>query len=202
MGISKAFMEKTVLSHSLHRKSETDTKFCITRYGNVMASRGSVIPHFVKQAMAKNELTVTNPNMTRFLMSLQESIELVLYAFNNASSGEICVQKASGTTISNLAHAINERYDNDQPIKIIGARHGEKLHEVLLSSEESSKSKEHGNFYVVPPDERDLNYTKYFSDGTSVMEKQSYTSANTTQLNIEEVKRKIETILKPIEEQL
>jgi UDP-N-acetylglucosamine 4,6-dehydratase/5-epimerase len=188
MGISKGLMEKVVLSHSLDRKNESDTKFCVTRYGNVVASRGSVIPLFIELAKAKKNLTVTNPNMTRFLMSLDDSVNLVKFAFEYANSGEICVQKAPGATIIDLSKAINELFDNPAPIRIIGTRHGEKLDEVLLSSEEASKSEEKDEFYIVPPDERDLNYSKYFHEGVTNEIPEPYTSRNTHQLNIEQIK--------------
>ena len=196
MGISKAMMEKVVLSHSLGRRSNLDTEFCITRYGNVMASRGSVIPHFIEQAKAREGLTLTNPKMTRFLMSLNDSVNLVRFAFEKGKSGDICIQKAAGASILNLATAINEIYENKTPIKIIGTRHGEKLDEVLMSSEEATKATEVNDYYVVPPDERDLNYTKYFSDGTLGNSVSSYTSRNTFQLKVQEIKNLLNSILR------
>lgn len=187
MGISKALMEKVVLSHSLHRRAETDTEFCITRYGNVMASRGSVIPLFIAQAKQKLQLTVTNPHMTRFLMSLSDSVDLVHFAFGKAQSGDICVQKAPGCTLGDLAKAVNEIYSNDQGVKIIGTRHGEKLDELLLSNEEAAKAVEIEKYYIVPADERSLNYSKYFSTGEESAMTEAYTSRNTSQLTLSEI---------------
>lgn len=195
MGISKSLMEKVVLSHSLHRQSSLDTKFCITRYGNVMASRGSVIPHFINQAVNKQSLTVTNPKMTRFLMSLDESVNLVKFAFEFANSGEICVQQAPGAKISDLAKAVNELYNNNRPTQVIGTRHGEKLDEVLLSSEDAGKAKKVENYFIVPPDERDLNYSSYFPDGGANVMSEPYTSRNTQQLNVGEIKNLLRTII-------
>lgn len=198
MGISKAMMEKVVLSHSLSRKSKNDTVFCVTRYGNVMASRGSVIPHFINQAKQRQSLTVTNPDMTRFLMSLDESVSLVKFAFQHAQSGDICIQKAPGASIEKLAEAINQLHDNVAPIKIIGTRHGEKLDEVLMSAEEASKAIEKENHYVIPPDERDLNYHNYFSDGLVIKNKEPYTSRNTIQLSVAEIKLLLKNLMEKL----
>ena len=187
MGISKALMEKVVLSHSLGRSKVSDTKFCVTRYGNVIASRGSVIPLFLDQARKKMALTITNPNMTRYLMSLKDSVDLVQYAFEHANSGEVCIQKAPGASISDLAAAVNNITGNDVLTTNIGARHGEKMDEVLLSAEEATKAVDYGTFFRIPPDERDLNYNKYFIEGNHSLIKEPYTSRNTNQLTILEI---------------
>jgi UDP-N-acetylglucosamine 4,6-dehydratase/5-epimerase len=191
MGISKAMMEKIIIATSRIAKS---TVFCCTRYGNVMASRGSVIPLFIKQAKENNTLTVTDPTMTRYLMSLEESVDLVLFAFKHANPGDIFVQKAPSSTVGDLAQAIIEILNSKSKIGIIGTRHGEKLYETLLSREEMVKAVDLGGYYRVPSDNRDLNYDSYFVDGiveTSV--KDDYTSHNTRVLTIPELK---ETLLK------
>jgi UDP-N-acetylglucosamine 4,6-dehydratase len=188
MGISKAMMEKVVIAKARMRK-EGETILCATRYGNVMASRGSVIPLFIDQIKAKKPLTVTDPNMTRFLMSLEDSVDLVLHAFTHGSQGDIFVQKAPASTVLDLAEAINEIFTSDSKLQIIGPRHGEKLFESLLSREEKAKAEDMGRYYRVPMDSRDLNYTKYISEGTletSVFE--DYTSHNTERLGVAEVK--------------
>ncbi len=191
MGISKAMMEKVFVAKS--KTVDPDkTLICGTRYGNVMASRGSVIPLFVDQIKAGLPLTVTDPNMTRFLMSLEEAVELVLYAFNNAESGDIMVQKAPASTILDLATAVKELFNADNEIKVIGTRHGEKLYETLLTKEEFVTSVDMGGFYRIPADKRDLNYDKYFVEGNEqVQQIDDYNSHNTTRLNLEEVKEKL-----------
>ncbi|MBA7536671.1 UDP-glucose 4-epimerase [subsurface metagenome] len=187
MGISKAMMEKIVISSS--RISE-QTICCCTRYGNVMASRGSVIPLFVQQAKKKLPLTVTDPQMTRFMMSLEESVDLVLFAFNNAKPGDIFVQKAPASTILDLAIAIKELFNSDSEIKVIGTRHGEKLHETLLSREEMIKAEDLGKYYRIPADNRDLNYDKYFSKGiVETSGQDDFTSHNTNRLDVESIKK-------------
>ena len=171
------------------------TLICGTRYGNVMASRGSVIPLFVDQIRTGRPLTVTNPNMTRFLMSLDEAVELVLFAFEKAQAGDIMVQKSPAATIGDLAQAIKELFQAENEIKIIGTRHGEKLYETLLTKEEYFVAEDLGHFYRVPIDKRDLNYEKYFIDGsTDLSSEQEYNSHNTRRLNIDEIKQKLLTL--------
>jgi UDP-N-acetylglucosamine 4,6-dehydratase/5-epimerase len=191
MGISKAMMEKVFVAKSKTVDPER-TLICGTRYGNVMASRGSVIPLFIEQIKSGQPLTVTDPNMTRFLMSLEEAVELVVFAFHNAEAGDIMVQKSPASTIGNLAQAVKELFNADNEIKIIGTRHGEKRYETLLTKEEYVKAENLPGFYRVPADQRDLNYEKYFAEGdqklTTVDE---YNSDNTQVLNIEQIKRKL-----------
>ncbi len=191
MGISKAMMEKLMVAKS-RTSDETKITFSGTRYGNVMASRGSVIPLFVKQIKDGKPLTVTDPHMTRFLMSLDEAVDLVVYAFSNGRQGDIFVQKAPASTISDLAVALLELFNADNEIKIIGTRHGEKLYETLLTREELAKANDLGGYYRIVPDDRDLNYNKYFTEGTeqvSLME--DYNSHNTQRLTIPEIKEKL-----------
>ncbi len=191
MGISKAMMEKVFVAKS-KTVSPDKTVICGTRYGNVMASRGSVIPLFVEQIKSGQPLTVTNPNMTRFLMSLEEAVELVVFAFQNAQAGDIMVQKAPASTIGDLAQAIKELFNADNEIKIIGTRHGEKQHETLLTKEEYLVAKDLGNFFRVPADTRDLNYDKYFIKGQKELEVQEeYNSNNTEILDVEQIKEKL-----------
>lgn len=191
MGISKAMMEKVFIAKS--KTVDPDkTLICGTRYGNVMASRGSVIPLFIEQIKKGQPLTVTNPNMTRFLMSLEEAVELVVYAFENAQAGDIIVQKAPASTIGDLAQAIKELFNADNEIKIIGTRHGEKQYETLLTKEESMVAEDLGKYFRVPADNRDLNYEKYFSEGRKELATQEeYNSNNTERLNIEQIKEKL-----------
>ncbi len=187
MGISKAMMEKIMIASS---RLSSETIICGTRYGNVMASRGSVIPLFVEQAKNNHVLTITDPKMTRFLMSLEDSVDLVLYAFKNANPGDIFVQKAPSSTIKDLAVAIKELFNSKSEIKIIGTRHGEKLFETLLSREEIIKAEDLDNYYRIPSDNRDLNYSKYFVNGKVETSSQNdYTSHNTKILNLEEIKQ-------------
>lgn len=191
MGISKAMMEKVFIAKS-RTVSPEKTIICGTRYGNVMASRGSVIPLFVEQIKNSRPLTVTNPKMTRFLMSMDEAIELVIYAFQHAQAGDIMVKKAPSSTIGDLALAIKEVFNADNEIKIIGTRHGEKQHETLLTKEEYLVAEDMGGFFRVPADKRDLNYDKYFIEGRMELEaQQEYNSSNTTILNIEQIKEKL-----------
>ena len=188
MGISKAMAEKLVVAKS-RMQGETDAVFCATRYGNVMASRGSVIPLFVAQIKEGKPLTVTDPNMTRFLMSLEDSVDLVLYAYENAKQGDIFVQKAPASTVADLAQALKELFNSDSPIRIIGTRHGEKLYESLISREEMAHAHDMGGYYRIPADNRDLNYAKYFSEGEEkISHLDDYTSHNTERLNVEQVK--------------
>ncbi|HEU4788938.1 MAG TPA: polysaccharide biosynthesis protein [Flavobacterium sp.] len=186
MGISKALMEKVAIAASRNTK---DTTVCLTRYGNVMGSRGSVIPLFLKQIKNDEPITITDPNMTRFLMSLEEAVELVLFAFEHGNSGDLFVNKAPAGTIGDLAQALKEICQADNEIKIIGTRHGEKLYETLCTREEMVKAEDMGNFYRIPADNRDLNYAKYFSKGkkdVSVIE--DYHSHNTLQQDVEGMK--------------
>ena len=192
MGVSKAMMEKVFVAKSRNSKNTIITG---TRYGNVMASRGSVIPHFHDQIIKGENITVTNPNMTRFMMTLDHAVELVLFAFNNGQSGDIFVQKSPATTIGDLAVAMKEIYNSDVIIKNIGIRHAEKMHETLLSVEERMVSEDLGEYYRVSADNRDLNYNKYFSEGIdskSVLEE--YNSFNTNRLSIQELKELLGTI--------
>jgi len=188
MGISKAMMEKVAVAKS--RNSKTTT-ICVTRYGNVMASRGSVIPLFVNQIREGNSLTVTDPNMTRFMMTLDDAVELVMFAFENGQSGDIFVQKAPATTIKTLAYALTDLLGlPEYPINIIGTRHGEKLYEVLLSREEMAGSEDMGNYYRIPPDLRDLNYNKFIDQGEErISHTEDYNSHNTERLDVEGMKQ-------------
>ncbi|HOV68876.1 MAG TPA: polysaccharide biosynthesis protein, partial [Clostridia bacterium] len=191
MGISKAMMEKVMVAKS-KTVDPNKTLICATRYGNVMASRGSVIPLFIEQIKSGQALTVTNPEMTRFLMSLEEAVELVVFAFQNAQAGDIMVQKSPASTIRDLAQAIKELFDADNEIKIIGTRHGEKLYETLLTREEYLVAEDMGGFFRVPADKRDLNYDKYFVEGRSDLScDKEYNSHNTVRLNVEQVKQKL-----------
>jgi len=186
MGISKAMMEKIIIASS---RITNSTVFCCTRYGNVMASRGSVIPLFINQAKENRTLTVTDPCMTRYMMSLEESVDLVLFAFKNAVPGDIFVQKSPAATIGDLAKAIIEIFKSKSKIGVIGTRHGEKLYETLLSREEMVKAQDMGNYYRVPSDNRDLNYDSYFVEGTiETSAREDYTSHNTKILSLSEIK--------------
>ncbi|TXK77873.1 polysaccharide biosynthesis protein [Mesonia sp. K4-1] len=192
MGISKALMEKVAIAASRNLK---DTTVCLTRYGNVMASRGSVIPLFLQQIKEGKALTITDPTMTRFLMSLDEAVELVLFAFENANPGDLFVNKAPAGTIGDLAQAIKELCKSDAPIKIIGTRHGEKIYETLCTREEMIKSEDMGEFYRIPADNRDLNYDKYFSEGNeTIAEIEDYNSSNTKQQDVEGMKKLLKSL--------
>ncbi|PIE61374.1 MAG: UDP-glucose 4-epimerase [Desulfobacterales bacterium] len=191
MGMTKALSEKVMAARS-RGDDNISTLLCATRYGNVMASRGSVIPLFVEQAISGMPITVTDPKMTRFLMSLEESVALVLFAFNNMQPGDIFVQKAPAATVMDLAIAIKTLFNSSSEIRIIGTRHGEKRYETLLSREEKIRAEDLGGYYRVPSDNRDLNYDKFFIDGdvqTSTIE--DYTSHNTKRLGIEEIKKRL-----------
>ncbi len=191
MGISKAMMEKVFVAKS-KTVDPNRTLICGTRYGNVMASRGSVIPLFIEQIKNGQALTVTDPNMTRFLMSLDEAVELVVFAFENAEAGDIMVQKSPASTIRDLAQALKELFGVDNPIQIIGTRHGEKLYETLLTKEEHVGAQDMGSFFRVSADKRDLNYDKYFVEGNEALqEMEDYNSHNTQRLNVDEVKEKL-----------
>lgn len=188
MGISKAMMEKLMVAKA-RMQAENETLFCATRYGNVMASRGSVIPLFIQQLKEGKPLTVTDPAMTRFLMSLEESVDLVLFAFQHARQGDIFVQKAPASTVADLAQALKELFSPKAEVRIIGTRHGEKLYESLLSREEMAHADDMGGYYRIPADNRDLNYNKFFSDGeTKISRFEDYTSHNAERLNVEQVK--------------
>ena len=191
MGTSKAMMEKVFVAKS-RTVAPGKTLICGTRYGNVMCSRGSVIPLFIEQIKSGQPLTITEPSMTRFIMSLEEAVELVLFAFENAESGDIMVQKAPATTIEVLAQALKELFCVNNDIKIIGIRHGEKMYETLLTNEECSQAIDMGDFYRVPADQRDLNYDKYFKNGDHTRNSLSeFNSNNTRLLTVEETKRKL-----------
>jgi UDP-N-acetylglucosamine 4,6-dehydratase len=188
MGISKAMMEKVTVAKS-RTVDVDDTTISGTRYGNVMASRGSVIPLFVEQIKAGKPLTITDPAMTRYLMSLEDAVELVLFAFKNSDQGDIFVQKAPASTIGELAQALKELFKVDNPIEVIGTRHGEKLYETLLTREEMAVATDMGGYYRIPADNRDLNYNKYFTEGEEEISKGwEYNSHNTHRLNMQEIK--------------
>lgn len=189
MGMSKAMMEKVMVAKS-RLCDPAKTVLSATRYGNVMASRGSVIPLFLQQLQDGKPLTITDPTMTRFLMSLEESVDLVLYAFQHAHPGDIFVQKAPASTVGDLAEAMRQLLKKSNDINIIGTRHGEKLYESLVSREEMARSEDLGGYYRIPADSRDLNYAKYFVEGeTAISEIDDYTSHNTQRLSVEEVKQ-------------
>lgn len=194
MGMSKAMMEKVMVAKSrLHEPGKA--VLCATRYGNVMASRGSVIPLFVSQLQESRPLTVTDPNMTRFLMSLEQSVELVLYAFGHAQPGDIFVQKAPAATLGDLAEALRDLIRPRNEIKVIGTRHGEKLYESLVSREEMARADDLGDYYRIPADSRDLNYDKYFVEGeTKISRFDDYTSHNTRRLTVPEIKKLVMTL--------
>jgi len=188
MGISKAMAEKLMIAKSRTQNS-TEAIICATRYGNVMASRGSVIPLFVSQIKAGKPLTVTDPEMTRFLMSLEDSVDLVGHAFEHANQGDLFVQKAPASTVAHLAQALKEIFNSSVPINIIGTRHGEKLFESLISREEMAKAEDMGNYFRVPADNRDLNYAQYFTEGEEkIAAFEDYTSHNTKRLNVAQIK--------------
>lgn len=188
MGLSKALMEKVMVAKA-RLCDPSRTVLCATRYGNVMASRGSVIPLFIAQLREGNPLTVTDPAMTRFLMSLEESVALVLYAFEHARPGDIFVQKAPASTVGDLAVALRQLMGLDNPLKVIGTRHGEKLYESLISREEMARAEDLGGYYRIPADSRDLNYDKYFVEGElEIAKMEDYTSHNTRRLSVEEIK--------------
>lgn len=192
MGMSKALMEKVMVAYS-RQQPEGGTVLCGTRYGNVMASRGSVIPLFIEQIKAGKPITITDPSMTRYLMSLEEAVELVVFAYQNGNPGDIFVQKSPASTVLDLAHALIELFGSETKIDIIGTRHGEKKHETLVNREEMSKAEDLPGYYRIPADTRDLNYEKYFSNGESKLtEADDYTSENTKRLTIPEIQ---ETLL-------
>ena len=193
MGMSKAMAEKIMVAKS--RLSGSETVLAATRYGNVMASRGSVIPLFLDQLLRKHELTVTDPNMTRFLMSLEDSVDLVLHAFSCAAPGDIFVQKAAASTVADLAEALSRLLNSESAVRIIGTRHGEKLYESLISREEMARSEDLGGYYRIPADGRDLNYNKYFVEGEIEISKlDDYTSHNTLRLDVDGVMNLVEKL--------
>ena len=186
MGISKAMMEKLMLSKALLNKDKK-TVFCATRYGNVMCSRGSVIPLFVEQIKNNKQITITDPHMTRYLMSLDEAVDLVIHAFKESSNGDIFVQKSPACTILDLANALKKIFNYDKDFKIIGTRHGEKLYESLLSREEMARVLDNGKFFKLIQDDRGLNYDKYFFEGKKITDSLEYTSHNTYRLSVDEI---------------
>lgn len=189
MGMSKALSEKVMVAKSRNLDG-SGTTFCGTRYGNVMASRGSVIPLFIEQIKKREPITITDPNMTRFMMTLEDAVDLALYAFEHGKNGDIFVQKAPAATIHDLAFALKELYNSGNEIRIIGTRHGEKFYETLVNREEMAKAYDMGEYYRIPADNRDLNYGKFFTEGESkVSEVEDYTSHNTTRLDIEGMKK-------------
>jgi UDP-N-acetylglucosamine 4,6-dehydratase/5-epimerase len=195
MGMTKALMEKLAISKARDsRVVDNQGVICVTRYGNVMCSRGSIIPLFIKQIKEGIPLTVTDPNMTRFMMSLEDSVSLVLYAFENANPGDIFVQKSPAATVETLAIALKELFNSDNEIKIIGVRHGEKMYESLCGTEEMSKAIDLGDFYKIPADYRDLNYTKYIQEKGVDLKTEEYNSDNTYRLNVNELKELLLTL--------
>jgi UDP-glucose 4-epimerase len=192
MGTSKAMMEKVVVAKS---RTTGTTRICCTRYGNVLCSRGSVVPLWIDQIKSGKPITITEPSMTRFVMSLEEAVDLVLFAFANGESGDILVQKAPACTIETLAKAVTGLFKPDHPIKVIGIRHGEKMYETLLTNEECANALDMGDFYRVPCDKRGLNYDKYFKDGDVERNSlQEFNSSNTDQMSVEQVKEKLLTL--------
>jgi UDP-glucose 4-epimerase len=194
MGMSKALSEKVMIAKSRNLNG-SGIVFCGTRYGNVMASRGSVIPLFIEQIKKGNPLTITDPNMTRYMMTLDDAVDLVIFAFKNGHTGDIFVQKSPATTIGILAKALLELYNAKNEIKIIGTRHGEKLYETLVNREEMVKAEDLGNYYRIPADTRDLNYNKFFLEGQAqISQMEEYNSHNTSRLTIEETKQLLLTL--------
>ncbi len=192
MGISKAMMEKVFVAKS---RNSGSTVICGTRYGNVLASRGSVVPLFVSQLKSKQPLTLTDPSMTRFLMSLEDAVDLVVHAFENGNSGDIMVQKSPSCTVEVLANAVKNIFESDVPLQVIGTRHGEKVYETLLTKEEFSKAEDMGNYYRIPSDNRTLNYSKYLEVGCSqITNSEEYNSHNTTILTVKEVEQILLTL--------
>lgn len=192
MGISKALMEKVAIANS---RNSNETIICVTRYGNVMASRGSVIPHFVEQIKKDKSLTLTDPNMTRFLMSLDEAVDLVLFAFQHGLAGDLFIQKSPASSVADLAQAIKELFNSKKEINVIGKRHGEKMHETLATKEEIVLAEDLTKYYRIPADNRDLNYNKYFIEGSlSNQSEEDYSSSNTYRLSVNEIKEKLLTL--------
>lgn len=189
MGISKAMMEKVAIAKARSLGDDAATTICCTRYGNVMASRGSVIPLWIDQMKANKEITITDASMTRYMMTLEDAVDLVLYAFENGNNGDLFVQKAPAATLEILATALKELYRTETPVRVIGTRHGEKLYETLVTREEMFKAEDMGNYFRIPADSRDLNYDNYFSKGDEDISKvEDYHSHNTKRLSVEEMK--------------
>ena len=196
MGISKAMMEKVAIAKARSLGENPDTTICVTRYGNVMASRGSVIPLWTEQIKAGNPITITDPRMTRFMMTLDDAVDLVLYAFEQGSSGDLFVQKAPAATLTVLAEALKDMLQADNEVRIIGTRHGEKLYETLVTREEMFKAEDMGNYFRIPADSRDLNYDKYFVEGQEdISTVEDYHSHNTKQLDVEGMKGLLKKIM-------
>ena len=189
MGISKAMMEKVAIAKARQLGDDASTTICCTRYGNVMASRGSVIPLWIDQIQAGKDITITDPNMTRFMMTLDDAVDLVIYAFLHGKNGDLFVQKAPAATLDVLAEALKQLYHADTEVKVIGTRHGEKLYETLVTREEMAKSEDMGNYFRIPADNRDLNYDKYFVEGQEeIATIDDYHSHNTARLDVEGMK--------------
>lgn len=192
MGISKALMEKVAIANSRNSK---ETIICVTRYGNVMASRGSVIPYFIEQIKNNNPLTLTDPNMTRFLMSLDEAVDLVLFAFQHGLAGDLFIQKSPASSVADLAQAVKELFNSKKEMTVIGKRHGEKMYETLATKEEIVLAEDLTNYYRIPADNRDLNYNKFFIEGSqNNQSEEDYNSSNTNQLSVNQIKEKLLTL--------
>ena len=198
MGISKAMMEKVAIAKARQLGEDAATTICCTRYGNVMASRGSVIPLWIDQIQAGKDITITDPNMTRFMMTLDDAVDLVLYAFQHGKNGDLFVQKAPAATLDVLAEALKELYHADTVVKVIGTRHGEKLYETLVTREEMAKSEDMGEYFRIPADNRDLNYDKYFVEGQEeIAQIDDYHSHNTLRLDVEGMKELLLKVITP-----
>ena len=196
MGISKAMMEKVAIAKARQLGEDAATTICCTRYGNVMASRGSVIPLWIDQIQAGKDITITDPNMTRFMMTLNDAVDLVLYAFQNGKNGDLFVQKAPAATLDVLAEALKQMYHADTVVKVIGTRHGEKLYETLVTREEMAKSEDMGEYFRIPADNRDLNYDKYFVEGQEeIAQIDDYHSHNTLRLDVEGMKELLKKVI-------
>ena len=196
MGISKAMMEKVAIAKARQLGEDAATTICCTRYGNVMASRGSVIPLWIEQMKAGKEITITDPNMTRFMMTLDDAVDLVLYAFQHGKNGDLFVQKAPAATLDVLAEALKQMYHADTVVKVIGTRHGEKLYETLVTREEMAKSEDMGEYFRIPADNRDLNYDKYFVEGQEeIAQIDDYHSHNTLRLDVEGMKELLKKVI-------
>ena len=198
MGISKAMMEKVAIAKARQLGEDAATTICCTRYGNVMASRGSVIPLWIDQIQAGKDITITDPNMTRFMMTLDDAVDLVLYAFQHGKNGDLFVQKAPAATLDVLAEALKQLYHADTVVKVIGTRHGEKLYETLVTREEMAKSEDMGDYFRIPADNRDLNYDKYFVEGQEeIAQIDDYHSHNTQRLDVEGMKELLKKVVAP-----
>lgn len=196
MGISKAMMEKVAIAKARSLGEDAVTTICCTRYGNVMASRGSVIPLWIDQIQAGKDITITDPNMTRYMMTLDDAVDLVLYAFQHGKNGDLFVQKAPAATLEVLAEALKQLYHADTVVKVIGTRHGEKLYETLVTREEMAKSEDMGDYFRIPADNRDLNYDKYFVEGQQeIAQIDDYHSHNTVRLDVEGMKELLKKVV-------